>query len=135
MLDMNATIAIPHENGRIFQHFGKAAQFKIYTIENGEVVATRIEDVGGVGHEELGLWLVQRGVAAVVCGNVGPGAQGALTAAGIALLAGVEGPADDAIAKLLAGTLVASGSANCGHSPGEGGCGGGCGHCHGRCHG
>ncbi len=131
---MNATIAIPHDNGQIFQHFGKSAQFKIYAIENDKVVSSTIENTDGVGHETLGLWLVQHGVDAVICGNVGPGAQGALMAAGIALLAGVEGPADDAVAKLVAGTLVAANTANCGHHHGAGGCGGGCGHCPGHCH-
>lgn len=131
---MNAKIAIPYDNGRIFRHFGKSTQFKIYTIENDEVVASEVENTDGAGHEAIGLWLVQRGVSAVVCGDVGFGAQGALAAAGIALLAGVEGPADDAIAKLLAGTLVASNAANCGHGRGAGGCGGGCGHCPGHCH-
>ena len=28
-------IAIPYENGQVFQHFGHSAQFKLYTAEEG----------------------------------------------------------------------------------------------------
>ena len=28
-------IAVPYENGQVFQHFGRSEQFKIYTAENG----------------------------------------------------------------------------------------------------
>lgn len=136
---MNATIAIPVEGDRIFQHFGKATKFKIYEIEGSVVKASETQEVEGSGHEEVALWLVVHGVNAVICGNIGPGAQGALTAAGIIALAGVEGAADEAVAKLLDGTLEAlKDIANCAHHAGGGcggSCGGGCGgHCgHGGC--
>lgn len=128
---MNARIAIPFADGNVFRHFGKSTQFKIYTIADDKVTASETVGTDGTGHEALGLWLLRNGVNAVICGDIGPGALGALAAAGIAALAGVEGPADDAIAKLLAGTLEASPAANCGHHAG-GGCGShGCGGCHG----
>ena len=140
---MNATIAVPVEGELIFQHFGKAKTFKIYTIANDVVTESQVGDVEGSAHEEVALWLLTRGVNAVVCGNIGPGAQGALMAAGIIALAGVEGSADEAVAKLIDGTLEAlQNLPNCGHH-GHGGCGGhcgghgGCGHhggCGGCCH-
>ena len=140
---MNATIAVPVEGELIFQHFGKATKFKIYTIENDVVTESQVGDVEGSAHEEVALWLLTHGVNAVVCGNIGPGAQGALMAAGIIALAGVEGAADEAVAKLIDGTLEAlQNLPNCGHH-GHGGCGGhcgghgGCGHhggCGGCCH-
>ena len=129
---MNACIAIPYENGNVFQHFGKATTFKIYTIENDAVVKSEIKDTEGAGHEELGLWLVWQGVNAVICGGIGPGAMGALAGAGIPAVAGVEGSADDAVAKLIAGTLVTASEPTCGGHA-HGGCGGHCGGCHG-CH-
>ncbi len=136
---MNATIAIPVENDQVFGHFGKAGTFRIYRIESGKVASAETCDTGGAGHEDLALWLVTRSVNAVVCGGIGPGALGALAGAGIAVFAGVEGAADDAIARLIAGTLAAEANqANCArHSGGCGGhSGGGCGcHCGGRCHG
>lgn len=131
---MNATIAVPVENDRIFQHFGKSTKFRIYEIVGNAVRKSETLDTGGIGHEELALWLLTHGVNAVICGNIGPGSQGALMAAGIVALAGVDDAADDAIAKLLDGTLEALRDlANCaGH--GGGGCGGHCGgHCGGTC--
>ena len=137
---MNAQIAIPYSNGQIFQHFGKASQFKIYKIEDDKVVSSEVLDTDGAGHEDLALWLVWHAVNAVVCGHVGPGMQGALAGAGIQFLAGIEGSADEAVEKLLAGTLMGTSTANCGGHAGGcgghagGGCGGHCGHGCGGCH-
>ena len=133
---MNATIAIPYSEGQVFPHFGKATQFKIYVVVNDCVSQSTVAATEGVGHEALGLWLVQRGVDAVICGGIGPGAQGALAAAGIALLAGVEGSADEAVRKLLVGELESSSSATCDHHghTGGGGHAGGCGHHCAGCH-
>ncbi len=119
---MNFCIAIPYSQDEVFQHFGKSSQFKIYTVANGAVASTEVLDTAGVGHEDLALWLVQHSVQAVVCGGIGPGAQGALVAAGIAVFAGVEGAADEAARRLLAGELAPAGGAKC-HG------GGSCSHC------
>ena len=32
-------IAVTYEDGRVFQHFGHTAQFKLYTVEDGKVFA------------------------------------------------------------------------------------------------
>lgn len=139
---MNATIAIPFENDNVFEHFGKAEKFKIYTIENDKVVDSVIAETEAGGHEAVGLWLVMRGVNAVICGRIGPGSLGALTAAGIVALMGVEGNADEAIEKFIAGELAPAHEPNCGgHHGGSCGsrcashgcgsrCGSGCGGCH-----
>ena len=82
---MDAQIAIPYAEGRIFPHLGKSTQFKIYKIEKDRVVSSEVADTEGTGHEDLALWLVWHGVNAVICGNVGPGMQGALAGAGISL--------------------------------------------------
>lgn len=136
---MNARIAIPFADGEISQHFGSSTLFKLYTIADDKVTETELAETGAIAHDELGLWLIQRGVNAVICGGIGPGALGALTAAGIIALAGVSGEADAAVEKLVAGTLEATSSATCGHAGGcSSHCGGHCGHGHagcGGCHG
>lgn len=124
---MNATVAIPVEGEQIFQHFGKATTFRIYTVADGAVTRAEVLDTGGAGPEDLALRLLMRGVGAVICDGIGPGAQGALVAAGIVARAGVSGSADDALARFVAGALEARTRANCGHS--GGGCGGRCGSC------
>ena len=35
-------IAIPYENGQVFQHFGHSAQFKIYDTETGKILSSEI---------------------------------------------------------------------------------------------
>ena len=47
-------IAIPYENGQVFQHFGHSAQFKLYTAEEGRI--TGAEVVSTDGHILLG-WI------------------------------------------------------------------------------
>ena len=37
-------IAVTYENGQIFQHFGHTEQFKVYTIEDGKIVASEVID-------------------------------------------------------------------------------------------
>jgi predicted Fe-Mo cluster-binding NifX family protein len=141
-LSMNARIAIPVSGGDIFQHFGKSNQFKIFTVSDGKVTQTEDFISGDAGHEELGFLLVCRSVNIVICGGIGPGALGALAGAGIRVVAGIEGNADEAIEKFLAGELTASDEPNCGghhggscasrcssHGCGSH-CGSGCGGCH-----
>ncbi len=132
-------VALPVENNNISQHFGRCTQFQIYTITDRAIAGSEIVVTGEMGHDELGLWFLQNGVQAVICGGIGAGAQGALAAAGIIVFPGIEGTCDDAIAKLLTGELIAQYAATCGcHGHAEGGCGGGChghsGGCGGGCH-
>ena len=46
-------IAVTYENGEIFQHFGHTEQFKLYDIENSQVVRSQIVDTNGQGHGAL----------------------------------------------------------------------------------
>jgi predicted Fe-Mo cluster-binding NifX family protein len=127
---MNARISVPYDDGAVSRHFGKSSVFKIYTIEDNAVTGSEIVESGDIGHEELGLWMLQRTVNAVLCGDIGPGAHGALAAAGIHVLSGVEGDADEAVARLLDGTLSVRRDATCncrGSCGGSGSCSGGCG--------
>lgn len=146
-------IAVTYDNGDVFQHFGKSQNFKIYTIENGEIKDSEVISTGTIAHEALAGLLKEKNVAAVICGGIGGGAQAALDAAGITIYPGSKGSADDAVAAFLRGELTV-GDANCDHhdheehAEGEGcgggcgeegcgeegcgeGCGGGCGGCHG----
>ena len=49
----NMRIAIPYEQGEIFQHFGHTEQFKLYDVENGTVVREQIVNTNGSGHGAL----------------------------------------------------------------------------------
>ena len=108
-------IAATYENGQIFQHFGHTEQFKIYEIEDGKVVSSKVVDTNGSGHGALAGFLMMNGVDTLICGGIGGGAQMALKGFGIKIHGGVQGDADAAVEALLAGTLEASDAPNCSH--------------------
>lgn len=135
-------IAVTYDDGNIFQHFGRTESFKVYDVEDNKVVSSEVIGSNGVGHGALAGLLADRAVDVLICGGIGGGAQQALSDAGVELVAGAEGDADQAVEAYLKGELISTG-ANCdhhhhedghscgdhgeGHSCGSGGCGGGCG--------
>lgn len=119
-------IAVPYENGEIFQHFGRTEQFKVYDVENGAIAASQVVDTNGSGHGALAGILSALHVDALICGGIGGGAQAALAAAGIQLYGGVSGSADQAAEALAAGVLAYIPNAMCDHH-GEHHHGGDCG--------
>ena len=108
-------IAIPYEQGEIFQHFGHTEQFKLYDVENGAIVREQIVDTNGSGHGALAGFLQAARADALICGGIGGGAQMALAEAGIKLYAGVTGSADTAAKALAAGSLEYDPDAHCDH--------------------
>ena len=40
-------IAVTYENEEIFQHFGHTEQFKIYDVEDGKIISSKVVDAGG----------------------------------------------------------------------------------------
>ena len=128
-------IAVTYQDGEVFQHFGKTEFFKVYEVEDDQIVSSEVIGTDGAGHEALADFLAGKGVNAVLCGGLGNGALNALSAAGIDVLSGAQGDADAAVEAFLKGELTSTG-ANCDHHDHEeeaSGCGGKCGSC-GGCH-
>ena len=125
-------IAIPYYQGLIFQHFGHAKRFKIYEIENHQVLMEMIVEVEESGHAAVAELLKSLDVRAVVCGSIGEDAMRALNDAGILFYGGVTGMADDAITALVGGALAYDPNIKCEHH-GDHDCGGDCGDCGGDC--
>ena len=136
-------IAVPYENGAIFQHFGHSQQFKLYDAADGKVTASRVIGTNGQGHGALAGLLSQEKADVLICGGIGAGAQNALAAAGVRVFGGVSGAADEAVQSFLNGTLLYNPNVQCSHhahgedhSCGSHGCGedkhgcagNGCGH-------
>ena len=128
-------IAVPFENGMVFQHFGRSEQFKFYEVENGAVLHSEVVSTNGQGHGALVGFLVQHGANVVLCGGIGTGAQVALMQADIQMFGGISGLADAAVSNYLSGRLVFDPDVHCthhdhdeGHSCHEhkGGCSGSC---------
>lgn len=98
-------IAVTYENGNVFQHFGRTSEFKIYDIENNEIVKAEVVSSNGASHGALVGFLQEANVDGLVCGGMGNGAKMAIEQAGIKLYPGVTGSVDEAVAKLLNNTL------------------------------
>lgn len=125
-------IAVTYENDQVFQHFGHCQEFKIYDVENGEVVKCGIADASAFGHESTIGFLKTLGVDILICGGIGPGAQNVLLRNGIQFYGGTSGRADDVVAAFLKNELVYNPNVTCNHHDhdhdhdhGDGGC-----HCH-----
>ena len=125
-------IAVTYENGQVFQHFGHTKQFKIYTAEDGQIIAGNVINTLGSGHGALAGLLSMLNVDVLICGGIGGGAQAALAQAGIRIFGGVSGDADKAAESFVQGTLEYDPNAKCdhhdhehgeGHTCGDHGCG------------
>lgn len=130
-------IAVAYDNGQVFQHFGRTEQFKIYEVENGNIISSDIVGSEGQGHGALAGVLADKAVDVLICGGMGSGAQAALSEQGIIVCSGVAGDADEAVKAFLRGELESAG-VNCDHhnheEEGDCSCGGGCGSsCGGGC--
>lgn len=108
-------IAVTYEDGNVFQHFGHTEQFKLYEVNDKEVVSSRVIGTDGSGHGALAGLLSDQGIDVLICGGIGAGAQNALSEAGIKLYGGVSGSADDAVNAFLAGKLDYDPDVHCDH--------------------
>lgn len=132
-------LAVTYENGKVFQHFGHTAQFKLYTIEDKKIVSSQVVDTNGSGHGALAGFLQNQKVDVLICGGIGGGAQSALSEAGIKIYGGVNGDADEAVVAFLNDTLTYNPNVRCNHHDENHGEGHSCGdhdahecghHCH-----
>ena len=115
-------IAVTYQAGMIFQHFGHSQQFKLYEVENGKVIESKIVDTNGQGHGALAGFLSDCHADILICGGIGAGAQSALSEAGIQIFGGVSGSADEAVQNYLSGTLQYDPAAQCSHHEHEHSC-------------
>lgn len=128
---MKIAVTYDESNGTIWQHFGRTEAFKLYEVQDNEVKSSEVLSSGGTGHEALAGLLADNSIEAVICGGLGMGMMNALQSAGIEVISGQTGGADEAVAKYLKGELE-SGGVNCDHHDHEhhhedgAGCGGNC---------
>lgn len=113
-------IAVTYEDGEVFQHFGRTAEFKVYDVEDGRVVSSEVVSTGGKGHGELIGVIRGLGASVLICGGLGEGARNGLASAGVRVLSGNSGSADAAVSAFLNGTIDENSGATCQHHHGEG---------------
>ena len=109
------TIAVTYMNGQIFQHFGHTEQFKVYEVQDGKILSSRVVSTQGSGHGALAGVLSALNADVLICGGIGGGAQMALASAGIKLHGGVSGDADAAVEALISGNLSYNPNVRCNH--------------------
>ena len=108
-------IAVTYDNGNIFQHFGKTENFKVYEVEDNQVVSSEVIGSNGTGHGALAGLLSEQGVDVLICGGIGGGAQAALAEGGVELCSGAVGDVDAAgVADLSGGSLLKRNAHICG---------------------
>ena len=98
-------IAVTYADGNVHPHLGQCTCVKFYEVEDDKIVSTDIVDMPSPGHSMIARVIFSNGATAVICGSLKPGAASALELSGIQLVAGAEGPADDAVQAFLEGTL------------------------------
>ena len=108
-------IAVTYENNKVFQHFGKCKQFKIYDVENNEIVHSYILDTNGIGHGALAHLLYNEHVDILICGGIGQGARIALNTVRIQLYPGVSGNCDKQVEAYIQGQLQFDPNIECHH--------------------
>ncbi|MBR7152923.1 MAG: NifB/NifX family molybdenum-iron cluster-binding protein [Candidatus Methanomethylophilaceae archaeon] len=108
-------IAVTYENGEVFQHFGRTAEFKVYEIEDGRIVSSEVRSTMGRGHGELINVLRDFGVSVLICGGIGGGARNGLMASGIRVCSGNSGSADEVARAYAEGTLDMCSETTCNH--------------------
>lgn len=108
-------IAVTYDSEEVFQHFGKTSFFKVYEIENNEIVKSEVKDTEGLGHHDLATLLQRWGVELLICGGIGGGAIQALNNANVKCLPGVKGNCDQAVQDYLNGKLDYDENARCDH--------------------
>ncbi len=124
-------IAIPTNDGAtISPHFGRSAGFLVFEIEDGRIKGSEVRanaqnhsHEAGVCGDEAGdsrshnhdsIVASLRDCDVVICAGMGGRAADAFKAAGIAEIATTTpGPAGEAVAAFLAGTMVATGKGFC----------------------
>ena len=110
-------IAISSGDGKlaseVFPRFGRAPWFLVVETGDGDVAAMKAEAVTNTQNVEAAQGagiqsaqcVVGLGAEAVLTGHCGPKAFRTLQAAGVALYAGVDGTAADAVARFVSGQL------------------------------
>ncbi|MBO5925918.1 MAG: NifB/NifX family molybdenum-iron cluster-binding protein [Clostridia bacterium] len=97
-------VAVAYLDGDIFSGFGNSEYFKIYDIADGEVVSSEIVSTPD-GHSAKVEYLSSISVEVLICSSIGTSAMFMLEDEDIEVYSGVEGSADEAVARLLDGTL------------------------------
>lgn len=98
---MDMRIAVPYNDGQVYDHYGSAEAFKIYDTQDGKIVSGEVVPTAGRGHFYMVQFLINHEVKEVLCQSMGKPAQATLEIAGIGFTTGASGDADAAVEAYL----------------------------------
>ena len=98
-------IAIPYADGLVFQHFTEASLFKIYTVDDFDILSSEFVSISQDTPARTAESLREQGVSVVICGNIGVASLLNLQDAKIQVMGGAYGEADAQVESFLNGQL------------------------------
>lgn len=98
-------IAIPYAEEQVFQHFNEASQFKIYTVDEFDILEEELVSISQDTPAQTAAALKDQGVNVVICGNIGVASLLNLQDAKIQVMGGAYGAAREQVEKFLNGQL------------------------------
>jgi len=95
---MKLAVSFDMDSENIAPDFDVTLFFKMYDIDEGEVICSEImSTMGKVGAEDLSQMLILLKADALLCGDISEEAEAALDDEGILFYSGFEGNADDVV--------------------------------------
>jgi Uncharacterized conserved protein len=118
---LSKKIAIPTKGELVDAHFGRAAGFTVFEIEDKEARFVELLSASGLQHQHEGLasMFKRNGVDVLVCGGIGGGMINGLKAIGLEVVTGASGNVVDVAKSYASGNLTSTGSVCLEHDHGH----------------
>ena len=101
---MKLAVSFEMENDMIFHDLDNTLFFKMYDIEDGDVICSEImSTMGKIGAEDITQLLILLKADAVLCGEISEQAAEALDEEGISFYSGFQGNADEVVNDFING--------------------------------
>ena len=110
-------VAISSDSGKVSPHFGRAPEFTFVTIEDNKIIKKDVFPNPGHTVGSIPQFINEQGASCIITGGMGHRAIQFFNQYDIEVIMGVDGDINDAIEKILNGTLE-GGESLC--SPGGG---------------
>lgn len=112
-------IAIPTEEGKVAQHFGRSPQFTLVEILKDKVINTEVLNNPGHSPGAIPEFLKEKGVHTIIASGMGARAMEIFENSGIAYILGAEGSVDKVIEDFISGKLESK-TSTCSEGSGKG---------------
>lgn len=96
-------IAVSYLNKEVFDDFGTTPAFKLYDIEDKQIVKSTVVETQGIEYGALAVFLDKYKVELVLTGSITPGSKSACHSNGMEVVTGVSGSADQCVMDYLKG--------------------------------